>query len=205
MNSRMKVSHLYTILLLLFTLAGCARIAPETSYSYIPNVNFREYSSFDWYKAEVPKPIAGGAGTQFNLLLDQNIKEAIASELVKEGVRPELDDPDIVVAYDIAVDTSLVENAGYSFPSSMGYGYSYWYGYRHRYSPEGMPNFRPIQAYPPGTVVVDIINPRTNQLLWRGAAFANFDPTSLELDEERISLVVAEIMSQFPPTPDITR
>ncbi|GAB3826354.1 DUF4136 domain-containing protein [Pontibacter rugosus] len=196
----MKISPLYFLFLL--SLVSCARIATDTEYTYNPAINFRKFQTFDWYRAEVPKPVAGGAGAQFSLLLDQRIKEAVASELVKDGMRPNIENPDLLIAYDVAVDTKQLENQGYAFPDGLGYGYSYWYGYRYRYTTNGLENYRPVQSYAPGTVVIDIIDPTTNQLLWRGTSSANLDPTAV--DELRISTVVANIMSQFPPTPDAT-
>lgn len=195
----MKAGPFYTFLFLMVLMAACTRMAADTSYTYNPSTDFRQLRTFGWFKAEVPKPIAGSAGSQFNLLLDQRIKEAVASELVKTGMRPEAETPDFLVAYDIAVDTSQMVSDSYTFPSGFGYSYSYWYGYRYRYTTAGLPNYRPIQSLPSGTVVVDIISPDSNQLLWRGYSQTSLNPTSL--DEERINLIVADIMAQFPPKP----
>ncbi|MCX2742025.1 DUF4136 domain-containing protein [Pontibacter anaerobius] len=195
-----KTGNLYTSLLLLFlTLASCSRI-PQANrqYAYDPTVDFTKFQTFNWYRAEVPKPVAGGAGPQFNLLLDQRVKEAVASELVKDGLRPEVQNPGLLVAYDLAVDASQAPTSDYTFPEGFGYGYSYWFGYRFRYNTAGITNYRPIQSFPAGTLVIDLIDPSTNQLLWRGFAEAGINPTSQDM--ERISLVVADIMSEFPPT-----
>lgn len=195
----MKTSPIYTYILYLLLLVGCSRLPVQTEYVYNPSANFQVYRTFGWYKAEVPQPVAGGAGPQFSLLLDQNMKEAIASELVKDGLNPVAENPDLLVAYDVAVNSQQLADDGYTFPSGFGYGYSYWYGYRFRYSTEGVLNFRPVQNMPAGTVVVDVIDPDTNQLLWRGYSTTDLNPTAV--DEERISYIIANIMSQFPPIP----
>ncbi|GHA63011.1 DUF4136 domain-containing protein [Pontibacter akesuensis] len=200
----MKTSPLYLLLLpLLFILSGCVRIATETEYTYNPAIDFKKFQTFDWHRTEVPQPVAGGAGAQFSLLLDQRIKESVASELVKEGLRPDINNPGLLVAYDIAVDNKQLETKDYTFPEGFGYGYSYWYGYRYRYTTDGLPGYQPIQSYAPGTLVIDIIDPTTNQLLWRGYSRASLDPTAA--DDTRISYVVANIMSQFPPVPSAIR
>ncbi|AKD03000.1 DUF4136 domain-containing protein [Pontibacter korlensis] len=194
----MKADRLYILLLVLLTLASCSRIPQQNrQFSYDPTVNFTQFRTFNWYRAEVPKPIAGGSGPQFNLLLDQKIKEAIASELVKDGLRPEAENPDLLIAYDLAIDTSQINTTDYSFPEGFGYGYSYWFGYRFRYTTDNLPNYTPIQSFPTGTLVIDIIDPDTNQLLWRGHAEAGLNPSSQ--DVERINVAVANIMSEFPP------
>lgn len=197
----MKTGHFYTYLVLLLALVGCSRIpqvGEEIRYMYNPTVSFTQYRTFNWHRAEVPKPRAG-VGPQFNLLLDQRVKEAIASELLKEGITPEVENPGLIVAYDLAVDTSQATAADYTFPDGFGYGYSYWFGYRFRYTTTGLPNYRPIQSYPIGTLVIDLIDPDTNQLIWRGVSEADINPTSQDMD--RINLVVADIMSRFPPNP----
>lgn len=199
-----KASPLYLLLLLLLTLASCSRIPQANKqYLYRPNVNFKQFRTFDWYRAEVPKPLAGGAGAQFNLLLDQRVKEAIASEMVKDGLRPDTSNPDLLIAYDLAVDTQFTPKDNYAFPAGFGYGYSYWYGYRFRYTTTEIEGYRSVQNYPPGTLLIDIISPDTNQLLWRGFAEAGINPTSQDM--ERIALAVADILSQFPPTPSTLR
>ncbi|MDX5435849.1 MAG: DUF4136 domain-containing protein [Pontibacter sp.] len=177
---------------------------PENKqYLYRADVNFKRFRTFDWYKAEVPKPLAGGAGPQFNLLLDQRIKEAIMSEMIKDGFRPDITNPDLLIAYDLAVDTQYTPKDNYAFPAGFGYGYSYWYGYRFRYTTTEIEGYRSVQNYPPGTLLIDIIDPNTNQLLWRGFAEAGINPTSQDM--ERIALAVADILSQFPPTPSTLR
>lgn len=200
----MKTSHFYTFLLVLLTLASCSRIpSAGRKFFYDPTVDFTRFRTFNWYTAEVPKPRAGGAGPQFNLLLDQRIKEAIASELVKDGLRPEVESPSLLIAYDLAVDTSQVPTLDYAFPEGFGYGYSYWFGYRFRYATNGITGYRPIQSFPTGTLIIDIIDPTTNQLLWRGFSEAGINPTSQDM--ERINLAVADIMAEFPPIPDRRR
>ncbi len=186
------------MLVLLLPLAGCARVLQaDNQYIYDTSIDFSKFRTFNWYSAEVPKPRAG-AGPQFNLLLDQRVREAIASELVKQGLRPEVENPDLIVAYDLAVDTSQAPT-DYTFPAGFGYGYSYWFGYRFRYITNGLAGYQPIQALPLGTLVIDIIDPDTNRLIWRGYSEAGINPTSQDM--ERINLAVADIMSQFPPSP----
>lgn len=191
------------LLILLLTLSGCARLPlPDVQYTYDPSINYRKFRTFSWYKAEVPPPLAGGAGPQFSTLVDDRVKGAVASELVKQGLNLVLDEtPDLLVAYDIAVDTAQLVAQDYNLPP--GYGYAYWYGYRYRYSYAGVANYRSIGRYDIGTLVIDLIDPDTNQLIWRGWVDSDINPTAL--DDSNINVVVANIMSQFPPTPDITR
>lgn len=189
-----------TLLLLSLLLFGsCSRIIDVQS-AYDPDIQFKHYQTFAWYQAGVPRqPV--GVGPHFNPLLDLRIKEAVASELVKEGVTPAIENPGLLVAYDIAVDPKLAPAAiGNDVGPGFAYGYSYWYGYRYSYDFSDIPNYKSIDKYSPGTLVIDLIDASTNELVWRGAATSNLNPT--EIEETRINVIVANIMSQYPPVPD---
>ncbi|MCJ8166073.1 DUF4136 domain-containing protein [Pontibacter sp. E15-1] len=192
---------LYVLLFYLLALSGCARIpVEEVQYTYDPEINYRTFRTFGWYKAEVPTPMAGGAGPQYSSLVDDRVKGAVASELVKKGLNPMVEGtPDLLVAYDIAVDSAQRSGMNGNVPT----GYGYWYGYRYRYSHTGVPNYKEIQKYSIGTLIIDLIDPDTNQLIWRGWVSSDINPAAL--DDTYIPVVVANIMSRFPPTTDITR
>ncbi|RDV11539.1 DUF4136 domain-containing protein [Pontibacter diazotrophicus] len=202
----MKATTPFGIFFLLFifllSASGCARLPlADVQYVYDPTVNYRKYRTFGWYRAEVPTPVAGGSGPAFSTLVDDRVKGAVASELVKQGLDLVVDGtPDLLVAYDIAVDTAQLVTQDSNLPPS--YGYAYWYGYRYRYSYAGVPNYMDIRRYNIGTLVIDLIDPNTNELVWRGWVDSEIDPAALE--NSYIPVVVANIMSRFPPTPDIT-
>lgn len=203
-KTNLTSSVLYSFLfILLQALSGCARLPlADVQYAYDPDINYRDFRTFSWHEAEVPPPLEGRTGPQFTTLVDDRVKGAVASELVKKGLNLVVDEtPDLLVAYDIAVDTAQLVAQDYNLPP--GYGYAYWYGYRYRYSYAGVANYRPIQRYDIGTLVIDLIDPETNQLIWRGWVDADINPAAL--DDSYITVIVASIMSQFPPLPDITR
>ncbi|WP_181163817.1 DUF4136 domain-containing protein [Pontibacter mangrovi] len=169
----------------------------DIEIAYPQTTDFDSYKTFNLYSAEVPKPRVGGSGPQYNSLLDQYVRQSIGAEMRKSGFQLDVVAPDLLVAYDIAVDTSKASSAGYKFPQGFGYGYSFWYGYRFRYDTSTLFDFRPIDELPAGTLVIDIIDPATNELLWRCYADAYLDPSTQ--DEEYVKLVVEDILSEFPP------
>lgn len=190
-------------LLILFLFNGCVTI-PNVETDYDRSVSFKTYQTFNWYPTEVPPGTAEPGDLPYSTLLDVRIREAIASELVKQGINPTTRDPGLLVAYDISVETAQEPVNNYVFPPGFGYGYSYWYGYRYNYGYAAIPAFRSIREYTVGTLVIDLIDRNTNQLVWRGWSEAVIDPTG-PIEPGKINRIVANIMSRFPPTPDITR
>ncbi|MBB6613104.1 DUF4136 domain-containing protein [Pontibacter sp. Tf4] len=183
---------------LLFVWSTACTTGPVTRSTYSETANFRVYQTYAWYKAELPSPITGG-GRGYSTLLDQQIKLAVESELVKNGLRPNEESPDLLIAYDIALPATDASETDTVYAPGFGYGYSYWYGYRYRYNTSGIPAYRSVASLPPGTLIVDLIDPNTNSLVWRGWYEAGLDP--VVAGDKDINKAVANVMSQYPPVP----
>ncbi len=183
-------------------LVGCAP-ANNTQVSYDSAINFKTYQTFTWHPAEIPAPKQGSSDNLYSVLLDHRVKEAIASEMVKKGITPDPENPGLLIAYDIAVKQPRNFDNKEALETSLGYGYSYWFGYRYKYDGTGLQNFRSIEKYKPGSLVIDLIDSNTNRVIWRGSFDAGIDPTILDIDQ--LNKVVARVMSQFPPVPSTFR
>lgn len=183
---------LYAALLLIFLLGlkSCVPSITATS-QFDRSIDFEIYQTFALMKPEAPNTSADP--TLFEPLLDRRIRESITAELVKRGLRPDAENPDLLIAYDVAVPKA--ENV-VNDPNAPGLGYSYWYGYRYNYNTAGFPGYRSINSYPPGTIVIDIIVPNTNQLVWRGIAEGDINPSLTE--ERKIRRAIAGIILQYP-------
>ncbi len=54
--------------------------------------------------------------------------------------------------------------------------------------------------FPSGTLVLEVVDPATRQLIWRGTATARIDPSNPPAErEKRIRAAVDMLMRQFPP------
>jgi Domain of unknown function (DUF4136) len=72
------------------------------------------------------------------------------------------------------------------------YGYPYW---RHGWwGPVGVPE---ITQYTEGTVVIDVINPTTKELLWRGQGTASVSDNP-QVYAKELAKAVAAIVDRFP-------
>ena len=57
-----------------------------------------------------------------------------------------------------------------------------------------------VSQYEEGTLLLDFVNPKSNQLMWRGSAKATvMENASPEKREARINEGVQKILAQFPP------
>jgi hypothetical protein len=103
--------------------------------------------------------------------------------LRRDDVRPDV--------YVTTHRTFQTEYYGYGWPGwGYGYGYGYWgYGYGSYY-------LEPIVV---GTLVVDITDAETGELMWRGLSERDMHPTSSpERRLKRINKEVYKIFKKYP-------
>jgi len=161
-----------TFLGLLLVLMGCSPISVRTDYD--EEVDFTAYESFQWMpvlKKKQKKII------KKNSFLDRRIRRAVEHELESQGYYIEADGPtDALLAYHIVVEAHV--DVGYA-------GYGYWGPRYHR------------RRYREGTIIVDVIDSETRQLIWRGSASGQVGHPNG--DPDQIKAAIAKIFEKFPP------
>ena len=195
MKNLLSYSFTTMLLLILMIAAGGCTTTLTINNAYDRGAIFQTYQTYAWYS-----PVAGQGEdrtrTSYAVNLDQQVKAAVESGLVKEGMKPATGTPDVYLSYDVALETNTASTDGTIGPD-FGYGYSYWYGYRFNYAAADFPGYRTIDSFSPGTIIVDIIDASTNTLVWRGWAETAITPATS--DANRINRIVASIMAQYPP------
>lgn len=201
----MKIYLLGFALALSVGLNGCTSIS-GVNVEKRDNVNFSKYRTFDFAETQVKTN-----GNQNPLLrssiAQDNIKQAIAGELAKRGLRQKDNNPDLFITTHTYVDeaertvySNAYPGAGFAYPYSVGYrgaylpiNYGYWY------SPAYYQRQRPYtEQYTQGTLIIDFIDRRTNNLVWRGSmADPVNDPARLGSE---FSVAAKDILDQFPIT-----
>ncbi|MDJ0367637.1 DUF4136 domain-containing protein [Hymenobacter sp. H14-R3] len=165
------------------------------------NVNFSKYRTFDFAETKVKTN-----GDQNPLLrspiAQDRIKQAIAGELATRGLRQTEGKPDLLITTHTYVDQaertvySTYAGAGYAYPYSVGYGGAYLpinYGYWYRPSYYQTPH---TEQYTEGTLIIDFIDRRTNNLVWRGSMADDVnDPGRLGSE---FSKSAKDILDKFP-------
>ena len=188
----MKTSRATLSSFAVLALAGCATMQVRTDYD--PEVSFTQLSTYDWVDREVD---ASGDPAVNSPLLKRHIRDAVEGELGRLGYRKVTSDtPDFRIDYRV---TAEVESR---IDGSYGYGRSYYPGRHSRYfSPyySGYAGAGSGREYLRGTLVLDITDARTGEVIWRGWASKSLD---LDPRPEKVRMYVNEavekILENFP-------
>ena len=185
----------------LVSAVGCAQgIRVRTTES--PGANITAYHTFrvlppPTRRADAPAlpqsdPMLDNSIT--NQALRQDLRQAFESR----GYRAGGPSPDFLVAYYAGTKEKL--DTTYWNPGP--YRYSYW-GYRDRWAWPyygWAPARAQVQEYTQGTVVIDVIDAATNQLVWRGQGTANVDDQPAQYVKD-IAAAVDKVVGKFPAAP----
>lgn len=122
-----------------------------------------------------------------NSIIDQMLRDDIRRAFEDRGYTMTDVDPDFEVAYYArAIERIEVSN--------VDRGYYTYYGYR---------DYRDVYEFTEGTVVIDVVNPETKDLLWRGSGVAAVSDNPKKYARQ-LSEAVGEIVQRFPPAMVVT-
>lgn len=175
-----------TVLLAVFALglaAGCSSY--QITSDYDSDAPFATYKTYKWV---VDPANASGNLLLKNQLVGKRVKNATDGELAAKGMTLVTSgDSDVMVAAHLTTQEKLnITDWGYRWGPGPYYGYG--------------PNVD-VNQYTEGTLVIDMIDAKTKELVWRGlatGAIASTPPPPEEL-EARIKDVVGSILAEYPP------
>ena len=167
-------------------LAGCAT-TPNTITNVAPGVDFSQYSTFGFFS-----PLASD-NQGYESLVSNFLKVATAQELDGRGLTYS-DSPDLLVNFYIETEEKIRTR---NVPTAHSY-----YSYRGPYG------YHPYQAYPAyetridqytvGSLNIDVVDAKTQTLVWEGMVSGRVTDRSVRNLEETIDNAVAVIMVGFP-------
>ncbi len=167
-------------------LAGCAT-SPNTVTNVAPGVDFREYSTYGFYS-----PLATD-NQGYESLVSSFLKVAAAQEFDRRGLTYS-DSPDLMVNFYIETQEKIRTR---SVPTGPSY-----YAYRTPYGYYPYPTYRSyethIDQYTIGTLNIDVVDTRTQRLVWEGMASGRVTQRAVRDLEKTIDDAVAAIMQSFP-------
>ena len=165
-------------LLLLFIFTSCATV--KVSSDYDREANFKEYNSFAFYKPGIDK-------AKISDLDKRRILRAIDAEMTSKGMIKS-ENPTLLVS----IFTQEKERVDvYNDNFGWGYGWNSWYG-------GGYGSY--VSRSTEGSLYIDLIDAKTNLLVWQGLGAATLSNQSIEKKEERIREIVKKILLAYPPS-----
>ena len=168
-------------ILAVVVIAGCGS-GISIRQDYDRTVDFRRFRRYSW----VEPAASTDPAQRVNTIVDRRIKQAVNVNLLSRGMQLVEEAPDILVAYHTGTQDRIdVSGAGYTYGS-------YWGG-------AGVNTYH----YQQGTLILDIIDARTKELVWRGSASKTLDdnPTPEKIDKT-INEAVTKLLKDYPPKLD---
>lgn len=146
-----------------------------------PEYQVSNFKTFDWgQKSNVE---ADKNPLHYNELNDKRIKSAVLAELTSRGYSLSSEAPDLIVHYHIIVDDQSVV-------TTEPYGYIYGPYWRRMQTH--------VYSYREGSLIIDLMDPKSNSLVWRGWATADLNSITTNETEEIIKRGVQKIFRRFP-------
>lgn len=165
-------------------LAACAK-TPDVDYD--KSVDFSNYKTFAWMPQAT---LANADNYQISPLMEKRVRKAVNTQLKAQGMSlVDESTADVLLNYHASVDTEIDVDA-----FNVGYGarWNYWgVGYNSQTT---------THEYDVGTLILDVIDRGSNQLVWRGAHQGRLQKKQTpEQRTQAVQKAVATILTGFPP------
>jgi hypothetical protein len=158
-------------------LLGAITLAQSVTYDFDRSANFASFKTYTWVR-----------GTNLpDQLNHQRIMGAVDAQLALKGLARVDSNADVLLAYHATFDED-VQISGFS---------SGWGGYRFGGMRNGTATVDEILV---GTLAVDVVDAKTNAIVWRGMATKEIDvKASPEKRDKNINKAAAKLFKDYPP------
>ena len=181
------MKRLIFLAIVMITVASCSSV--KISSDFDRTAGFSTYKTYSFTEEAL------------NLAVDDLNKKrlftAIESELAAKGFTKSASNPDVLI--DIKLKGEQKQTA--TATSSGGYGgYGYGYGYRYGWGGGFSTTTINYDTYVDGTLFIDMIDAKKNQLVWQGRGTKTIEPDASEKKrEQNINYAVKQIFMKYPP------
>jgi len=169
----MKTIRAMIMLAMMLGLLAVSAAAQSVQSDFDRSFRFSELKTFSFavQRRAATDPLAS------DTLNDGRIRNGLESQLTASGFRIENDKADFVIAYYVTTKNKLnVQDFGYGPPR--------WFGSR---------DIR-VNQYAEGTLMVDFIDAKSNQVIWRGRAVGTLEIKGVD---KKISKSTGKLVKQF--------
>lgn len=187
----MKRTFYVAVTLSLLLFVSCSFI--QVSEDYDRRAPFTTYKTFDWMPKPDKMPPNARAAIERNPLLGKRIQEITDEILADKGITRRTENPDILINYYVGFKDKVdISGWGYSYGPRWGF---YW------------PYLGPYDdyTYTEGTLVLDFVDAKTNEMVWRGVADKAlydyyYSGSSHNFNDRELWKILSKMLSQYPPT-----
>jgi hypothetical protein len=168
--------------------AGCAGQQVTTDYS--PATNFSQFRTF----ALVMPPDTGA-----RQLLDQRVRSSVQAQLIAKGLTlADRQSADLYVGYGMVDKT---HRQVYTYQDGWGWGRGLGWRYWRWGVAWPMSTYRQVETYTDGTVVVNLVDAKTKQVVWEGeiADVVDLPVNNPVRATEDVDAAVAKLFTKYPP------
>jgi hypothetical protein len=182
-------------------LAACASGPPKPSVDFRPDYSFGDVHKVAFYHKS--GEVSGNNPIPLSDMERNRIDLALETALGKKGyeIVDDTSQADLLVSWHL-VTQDKTDVRTYETPTmSAGVGYGRWGGYN-RYSMYNCWGCTQTQVsvknYTEGTFIVDLIDPKLKQSVWRGMIESRMKG-DFSQDQDKYNAVANSIFSSFPP------
>jgi hypothetical protein len=174
----MKPIHRTAVCTLFLLAAIGTALAQQVTTDFDHQANFGQYKTYSWQEVKVK-----------NSLWNDRIKNAVDAQLQAKGLTRVESGGDVAI---VAIATTQTQRTLNTFYNGFGGGWR-WRGFG------GMGEATTTeQDYKEGTLIVDLYDAKTKQLIWRGSAEDTLS-NKAEKNEKNLDKGVAKMFKKFPP------
>lgn len=185
------------LLALTVLLSSCATVNVDVDYDQA--ADFAHLYQYAWLEDKQPQ--SGNALFDSNTLMHDRIRNGVDQWMNEHGyLKGPAKEADFLVLYRLVVENKTrvtVLNPYYDYPYSWRFGYrrGFYSSYAWSYYPD-----QQVYEYQRGTLVIDIVEPNSKKLMWRGMSYEDISPhTSREKKQKYVDRAIKAILSRFPP------
>jgi hypothetical protein len=178
------------ILLMVLMLAGLTATA-QVHVDFDKKVDFKNYKTFKFESGKVIRKL--GVTDTDNTFMDANVKAAITQDLQSKGLTASDSNPDLIITYLAGAREkqevqNYISNPGFFYPYYRFYSLGGWWGPQWN-------NFW-VTHYEEGTIIIDVLDAKTDQLVWRAYAVS---PINNYNEAKFVQKEVSKSFRHFPP------
>ena len=155
-----------------------------TSTDYDHNVNFRSYKTFSFYKVQTADPF-----------YEQRIKDEMTKDLSQAGWQMVPSGGDVSITAIGGVKDKQEYNTFYDGLGGGGWGWRGWGGWGGGW---GGSTQTTVETVPVGTLMLDMYDSHTHQLIWRGRSQEDISNKE-EKNTSKLNKDIDHMLNGFPP------